>query len=173
MAKTFAQYLIDKTLPPDMAITRQVDKSYLNELLGEVARRYPDRYDATVSALKKLGDTFSTMEPVTMGLREIEVPNREKRDAIIKKYTELVKKDRGDDDKVIGHLTNLQMDLAKNDLDGSKDDASVMVRSALTGNKTQLMKLRTSPGVVGAHDGSVVPEIFPKSYAEGVDPLHF
>lgn len=173
MAKTFAQYLIDKTLPPDMAITRQVDKSYLNELLGEVARRYPDRYAATVSALKKLGDTFSTMEPVTMGLREIEVPNREKRDAIIKKYTELVKKDRGDDDKVIGHLTNLQMDLAKNDLDGSKDDASVMVRSALTGNKTQLMKLRTSPGVVGAHDGSVVPEIFPKSYAEGVAPLHF
>lgn len=103
MAKTFAQYLIDKTLPPDMAITRQVDKSYLNELLGEVARRYPDRYDATVSALKKLGDTFSTMEPVTMGLREIEVPNREKRDAIIRKYTALVKKDRGDGDKVIGH----------------------------------------------------------------------
>ena len=27
MAKTFAQYLIDRTLPPDMAITRQVDKS--------------------------------------------------------------------------------------------------------------------------------------------------
>lgn len=173
MAKTFAQYLIDRTLPPDMSITRQVDKSYLNELLSEVARRYPDRYDETVSALKKLGDTFSTMEPVTMGLREIDVPNREKRDAIIRKYTALVKKDRGDDGKVIDHLTNLQMDLAKNDLDGTTDDASIMVRSALTGNKTQLMKLRTSPGVVGAHDGSVVPEIFPKSYAQGVDPLHF
>lgn len=173
MAKTFAQYLIDRTLPPGMAITKQVDKAYLNELLTEVARKHPDLYDRTVSALKRLGDTFSTLEPVTMGLREIDVPNREKRDAIIKKYTALVKKDRGDDDKVIGHLTNLQMDLAKNDLDGTTDDASIMVRSALTGNKTQLMKLRTSPGVVGAHDGGVVPEIFPKSYAQGVDPLHF
>ena len=33
MAKTFAQYLIDKALPPGMSITRQVDKSYLEELL--------------------------------------------------------------------------------------------------------------------------------------------
>lgn len=63
MAKTFAQYLIDKTLPPDMAITRQVDKSYLSELLSEVARRYPDRYDETVSALKKLGTPSRPWSP--------------------------------------------------------------------------------------------------------------
>ena len=42
MAKTFAQYLIDRTLPPGMAITKQVDKAYLNELLTEVAREHPD-----------------------------------------------------------------------------------------------------------------------------------
>lgn len=172
MAKTFAQYLIDRTLPGGMSITRQVDKGYLNDLLSEVARRFPDRYDETVTALKRLGDRFSTFEPVTMGLDEIDVPNREKRDAIIGKYTKLVAEEK-DSDRVIEHLTNLQSDLAKNDLDGTTDDASTMVRSSLTGNKYQLMKMRTSPGVVSDHAGKIVPVIFPKSYAQGMDPVHF
>ncbi|MGN1038104.1 MAG: hypothetical protein ACI4P0_01750, partial [Mailhella sp.] len=109
---------------------------------------------------------------ITMGIDEISVPNKENRDRIIKKYQNLVK-NTNDHHKIITYLGDLQADLAKNDLDGSKDDASTMVRSSLTGKKTQLMKLRTSPGVVGGSGGKVVPEIFPKSYAEGVDPLHF
>lgn len=172
MAKTFAQYLIDSTLPEGMGITKQVDKKYLGELLTEVARKHPDDYGHTVMALKKLGDRFSTLEPVTMGLDEICVPNKEERDRIIKKYQQLVKGEK-DEDKVIEHLGNLQKELATNDLNGTTDDASTMVRSSLTGKKTQLMKLRTSPGVVGGSGGTIVNEIIPKSYAEGVDPLHF
>lgn len=172
MPKTFAQYLIDKSLPAGMAITRQVDKAYLNDILTEVARNHPDQYAETVSSLKRLGDRFSTFEPVTMGLDEIDVPNREERDAIISKYTMLVDREQ-DKDKVIDHLTNLQKDLAENDLKNTTDDASTMVRSALTGNKYQLMKMRTSPGVVSDHQGNIVPVIFPKSYAQGVDPVHF
>ena len=172
MAKTFAQYLIDKALPPGMSITRQVDKSYLEELLKNVARNHPDRYDETVSALKRLGDRFSTFEPVTMGLDEIDVPNRENRDAIINKYTKLVNGEK-DKDKVMTHLTALQNELADNDLKNTTDDASTMVRSALGSNKYQLMKMRTSPGVVSDHSGDIVPVIFPKSYAQGMDPVHF
>lgn len=172
MAKTFAQYLIDSTLPAGMGITRQIDKGYLKELLTEVARKHPDDYGRTVMALKKLGDRFSTLEPVTMGLDEISVPNKEERDRIIQKYQKLVRGEK-DEDRVIEHLGNLQKELAANDLNGTTDDASVMVRSSLTGKKTQLMKLRTSPGVVGGSGGGIVNEIIPKSYAEGVDPLHF
>lgn len=170
--KTFAQYLIDKALPPGMRIERQIDSGYLKELLQEVAVKHNALYDKTVTALKRLGDRFSTLEPVTMGMDEISVPNRERRDEIIKKYTKLVAKEK-DKDKLIEHLTALQNDLARNDLDGTSDDASTMVRSALKSNKYQLMKLRTSPGVVADHSGNVVPIIFPKSYAEGVDPLQF
>lgn len=171
MVKTFAQYLIEKALPDGMTIDRQVDKKYLDEILTEVARKHNDKYPDTVMKLKRLGDLFSTMEPVTMGMREICTPDKVKRDAVIRKYTALVDKEK-DDYKRISHLEALQDELAKVDLDGAKDDAAVMVRAAL-GKAPQLMKLRTSPGVVAGSRGEIVPIIFPKSYAEGVDPLQF
>lgn len=172
MAKTFAQYLIDATLPKGMAITKQVDKKYLKELLTEVARKHESEYDRVVSGLKLLGDRFSTLEPVTMGMAEISVPDREKRDAIIKKYQKIMAKE-DDPHKRVQHLGALQDELGKMDMDpNNKDDATVMVRAAL-GKAGQLMKLRTSPGVVMGSDGKIIQEIFPKSYAEGVDPLHF
>lgn len=51
------------------------------------------------------------------------------------------------------HSSEIQLQNAI--LDGTTDDASIMERSTLAGNKPQLMKLRTSPGIVGAHDGSI------------------
>lgn len=172
MAKTFAQYLIDSVLPEGMHITRQVDRKYLKELLTEVARKHEEQYDSVVSGLKLLGDRFSTLEPVTMGMDEISVPDRKKRDAIIEKYQKIVAKEQNPHLRV-QHLGALQDELGKLDMDpGNKDDATTMVRAAL-GKAGQLMKLRTSPGVVMGSDGKIIQEIFPKSYAEGMDPLHF
>lgn len=175
MPETFAQYLINRILPPDIRVTRPVEKSYMKEILVEVGRKHPEKFDEVVSNLKRLADHLATMEALTIGLDEIDVPNRKKRDAIILKYQKQLVKDResGDRQKMIENLGKLQHELAENDLEGTNDDASVMVRASLTGKKTQLMKMRTSPGVVGDHSGGVVPEIFPKSYAQGVDPLHF
>lgn len=175
MPETFAQYLINRILPPDIKVTRQVDKNVFSDILSRVARLHPDQYDRVVSELKRLADNLSTTEALTIGLDEIDVPNRAKRDAIIRKYQAIVAKDRlsSDTDTLNQHLSDFQHELAKNDLDGTKDDASIMVRSALTGKKGQLMKMRTTPGVVADPKGGVIPEIFPKSYAQGVDPLHF
>ena len=172
---TFAEYLINHVLPSDIRVTTQLDKKSTEKLLIEVARKHPDDYDRVVTGLKKLGDTWSTYDPVTMGIEEISTPNKEKRDAIVRKYQAQLEKDlkTGDKNTMLRNLEAFQGELAKNDLDGTKDDASTMVRSALTSNKYQLMKLRTSPGVVSDNDGNIVPIIFPKSYAEGVDPIHF
>lgn len=172
MTKTFGQYLVDKALPDGMTITRQVDAAYLKELLIEVARRHPDQYDRVVGDLKRLGDKLSTLEPVTMGLAEISVPDKAKRDALVRTYAGLVAKER-DTGKRHALLGRFQDELARLDLDGTTDDASTMVRSALQSNRYQLMKLRTSPGVVSDHHGNIVPVIIPKSYAEGMDPLYF
>lgn len=173
--ETFAEYLINHVLPSDMKVTTQLDKKQTEVLLIEVARKHPDQYDKVVSGLKRLGDTWSTYDPVTMGIEEISTPNKAKRDAIVRKYQAQLEKDlkKGDKQTILTHLEAFQKELARNDLDGSKDDASIMVNSALTGNKLQLMKLRTTPGVVTDNDDHIVPIIFPKSYAEGVDPIHF
>jgi len=175
MYPTFAQYLIGKILPSDIPVQRQIDKPYLKELLTDVARRYPDRYDNVVSDLKRLADHLSTMEALTIGLDEIDVPNKAKRDKIITKYQGILEKDKklGNKTQTLQHLGDLQHELAVNDLSNGKDDATVMVMSSLTGKKGQLMKMRTSPGVVIDTKGDIVPEIFPKSYAQGMDPLHF
>ena len=173
--QTFAEYLINHVLPNDMKVTTQLDKKATEKLLTEVARRHPDQYDRVVTGLKKLGDTWSTYDPVTMGIDEISTPNKAKRDAIVRKYQAQLEKDlkTGDTNTMLSNLESFQKELAKNDLDGTTDDASTMVRSALTGNKLQLMKLRTTPGVVTDNDDHIVPVIFPKSYAEGVDPIQF
>ena len=170
--KTFAQYLIDEILPTEMHITKQVDKGYLEKILADVAKSHPDSYGRVVSALKRLGDTLSTLEPFTIGMEEIMVPNKPERDRIVNKYRRLVS---GEEDRnvVLGHLESLQRDLAKNDLSNPHDDASVMLQAALGGKKGQMMKARTSPGVVKDYKGQISSEIFHKSYAEGVDPVHF
>ncbi len=172
MAKTFAQYLIDKALPQGMRITRQVDKKYLGELLTDVARNHNGEYAEVVMKLKRLGDLFSTLEPVTMGMDEISVPNKKERDAAVRQFTPLIE-DEKDPEKRNRAMMEFQARLKELNMKGTSDDASVMVRSALAKNELQLMKLRTSPGVVMGQDGKIVPIVFPKSYAEGTDPLQW
>ena len=171
--QTFAQYLIENTLPDGIEITKPIDKKYLNDILIKVAEIAPNDYPEVVIKLKNLGDRLSTYEAVSFGLDEIDVPDRAKRDEVVNKYQRLTQNET-DPSKVINHLVNLQTDLAKiNRAPGLKDDASLMMDSALGGKATQMMKLRVSPGVVGGHDGKIVNEIFTKSYAEGVTPLQY
>lgn len=171
--QTFAQYLIENTLPDQIKVTRPIDKKYLNEILIKVSEIAPNDYPTVVMNLKNLGDRLSTYEAVSFGLDEISVPDRSRRDATILKYQDLTKNEL-DPTKITGHLVGLQNELADmNRAPGLTDDASVMMDSALGGKSTQMMKLRVSPGVVGGHDGKIVNEIFDHSYAEGVTPLQY
>ena len=172
MPQTFAQYLIEDILPTDIKVNQQVDKKYLSTLLSSVAEKHPDDYGRVVSNLKRLGDKLSTLEPFTIGMQEIVAPNKENRNKIINKYEALTHKEK-DPIKLMGHLEGLQKELATNDLKDGIDDATMIVNSALQGKAAQMMKARTSPGVVKDYKGNISPFIFNKSYAEGVDPVHF
>lgn len=169
--KTFAQYLIESILPDGVHIERQIDKNYLETLLSSIARKYPDKYGSVVSNLKRLGDRFSTFEPVTIGIKEISPPDKAKRDAIVQKYVQLVD-NFSSPEQYLPHLENLQKELASIDVSGS-DDATLMLKAALGNKRGQMMKARTSPGVVKDYKGNISPIIFHKSYAEGIDPVHF
>ena len=172
MAKTFAQYLIDSCLPSGMAIEKPMDKSYMSKVLTEVARKHEAEYDRVVTQLKRLGDRLATLDAVTMGMDEISVPNKKERDAVIKKYTPLIENEK-DHHKQTRAMMELQARLKELNMKGTTDDATKMVRSAMGNKEGQLMKLRTSPGVVMGTDGKIVPIVFPKSYAQGLDPVQF
>lgn len=175
--QTFGQYLVNKILPPGIEVTKPITKSVMEDILTEVYRNHPDKYNEVVTSIKSLGDRFSSFEGITFGMNEIQVPNKTERDRLIKNYTVKLKKAKGYEAKVkvLGEAQNALVDLdRKSTASDDKDSASMLVyrSGALGGKKNQLVKLRTTPVVVAGKDGGVVPDIFGKSYAEGQDPYH-
>lgn len=104
--------------------------------------------------LKILGNKFATYETQTMGLAEIAVPNKEKRNSILDKYEkrQAAAKSPGDRDKV---FEAMQKEISDNDLDNGTDSATSMVVSGgMGGKKTQLMKLRSILGEMSNLNGT-------------------
>lgn len=177
MPKTFAQYMIEKTLPEGIHVTKPMTKSYMTEILTQVFRDHENDYGRVVTDLKTLGDKFSTLDGnMSMGMEEITLSKEKKalRDALVTKYQGKVRTlPRGD--LLDAELMKFQTELAKLDITGNEtDDATRMITSgAMGGKRIQLMKLRTGPGVVKSSNGAIHPEVITKSYAEGLDPAHY
>jgi len=98
--QTFAQYLINKTLPPDIQVDKPMTSKELKRVLTEVHEKHPENYGTIVMDLKRLGDKFSTYEGITMGLAELATPNKVNRDALIKKYKTLYDSAKTDEERV-------------------------------------------------------------------------
>lgn len=168
MTQTFAQYLINKGLPPGIKVDKPLDKKALKELLIDISEKHPDQYPQVVMHLKRLGNKFATYETQTMGMDEISVPNKALRDRILNKAEKDLSLAKTQDAKDIV-FEGMQQALAKNDLFGGTDSATEMVISGgMGGKKTQLMKLRTTPGVISDHKGAMIPKVIKKSYSEGL-----
>ena len=168
MTQTFAQYLINKGLPDKLKVDYPLDKGAITTLLTKAHSSFPTKYSDIVMHLKRLGNKFSTFETQTMGLDEIEVPNKPERDKILSEAQAQLDKARtsGQKDKI---FEQMQARLAENDLKGRTDSATEMVVSGgLGGKRTQLMKLRTTPGVTTDAQGKMVHKIVNKSYSEGL-----
>ena len=170
VTKTFAQHVLDSVLPSDIRITKPVDKKEMTRILSYVARKHPTKYDQVVSAFKRIGDKWSTLEGLSFGLSEIAVPNQTKRDSIIKKhYSALTKSDNKD--QTLKTLMSYQQVIMDNDYagEGSKGDATLLVVSGgLGGSRHQLTKLRSTPAVFKDHKERIVSKLVDKSYAQGV-----
>jgi len=158
-----------KELPAELHVNKPLDKAALKELLTRAHEKYPEKYSTIVTHLKNLGNKFATYETQTMGLREIAVPNKAERDKLFTKYENRLgkAKTREEQDKT---LVSMQEELSKLDMKDGTDSASEMVISGgMGGKKTQLMKLRTSPGVATDAGGRIIPKIIRNSYSEGLN----
>ena len=174
MKQTFAQYLINSKLPKGLTVNEPLDSKKFNNLLKKVALEYEDQYPEVVTSLKRLGDKLATLEGISFGMDEIDTPNKKKRSEIIKKYKGTIEDNTKSLKDRLPAMMGLQKDLMAMDSDPkNKDAATEMVGSSMAGKVGQMMKLRTGPGLVGDHQGNIVPEVFTKSYAEGQDVLPF
>lgn len=173
MTQTFGQFVINKILPKDIQITKPVTAGELKKILTEVYKKYPSEYDRIVTGITHVGNIFSTYEGITMGLREIEVPNKVERNKIINTAKkELAKTDS--EEKSLEILDKTQKEIIKNDTTNRYDDATMLVKdSGAIGSKNiQLVKLRSTPVVVSGAQGKPVVELIDKSYSEGQNPYH-
>ena len=173
VTKTFAQHVLDSVLPSDIHITKPVDKKEMSRILTYIARSHPTKYDQVVSAFKRIGDKWSTLEGLTFGLSDIAVPNQTKRDSIISQHHKALAKDKTKDQQ-LKTLMSLQSEIVNNDYnkEGAKGDGTLMVVSGgLGGSRNQLTKLRSTPALLKNHKEEIVPKIVDKSYAQGVGLL--
>ena len=83
MAKTFAQHLINSTLPEGYKMDGPVTNRGLHDHVVDLARNDPTAYVRTALAIKQRGDELATLEGISVGLKDIR-PNYGERDAILK-----------------------------------------------------------------------------------------
>ena len=125
----------------------------------------------TESSTEVLGaDTtvFSTFEGISVGLDDIE-PEYSKRDPIINNAKRALRAAGSNHNKKMSILLDTQSKLR--DLTSKHPgDMGMMARSGSRGNMNQLMKMVSSPGIVGDYDGAPIPFLIERGYSEGLSP---
>lgn len=165
---TFGELLVEQAL--GKPINEPITKKTLGRHLSEVQRTRPAEYGRVVSDIKALGDRLSYLVGnISIGLDEISVPDKVKRDQILREGERRAARERTYDGKmtVLGDM-QAKLQALTTEKPGVIRD---MLTSALGGKIGQQTKLSVSPGVVGGADGKPVPIVFKHSYAEGMSPV--
>lgn len=163
-----ADILVNDRLPKDYRISGPLTTKGLKVNMLRLAKENPESYKLVAPRIKKLGDEFSTFEGISVGLDDIE-PEYAKRNPIINNAKRLLRGAGANHKKKMSILLDTQTKLR--DLTAKHPgDMGMMARSGSRGNMNQLMKMVSSPGIVGDWDGSPVPFLIERGYSEGVSP---
>lgn len=160
--------LINSKLPSDYRLKGDLTTKNLKTNLLAMAKANPEMYKIVAPKIKKLGDEFSTYEGISVGLDDIE-PEYHKRDPIINNAKRALRSAAGNHKKTMSILLDTQSKLR--DLTAKHPgDMGMMARSGSRGNMNQLMKMVSSPGIVGDYDGAPIPYLIERGYSEGLAP---
>ena len=163
-----ADILVNDRLPKDYRLQGQLDTKLLKKTMLGMAKASPETYKMVIPKIKKLGDEFSTFEGISVGLDDIE-PEYVKRDPIINNAKRALRSAGTNHQKKMSILLDTQAKLR--DLTAKHPgDMGMMARSGSRGNMNQLMKMVSSPGIVGDYDGAPIPFLIERGYSEGLSP---
>lgn len=181
MRATVGQLLINEALPEEMRdYSRPLDKEGTQDLLREVADKYPERYKKIVQRLADIGQDVAYSEGSSISLQDLKtakakqmvVPALRLR---IKQISENEKLSQEEKEKLI--LSETSKLLGKLDeavyLEGA-DEGNRLTMYALSGargNKSQLNQMRGAPLLVEDHRGNPIPVPLLSSFSEGLDPV--
>lgn len=167
MSKTFGQILLEEAIPTKYRPDGVYTKKKLHRNMIQLAKDDPDQYVKTITEVKRLGDEFSTMEGVSVGLDDI-APLYAKRDAIMKPALQKVKKAKTRDarKKIIGETQDQLLVYAMTH-PGTMGD---MARAGARGNALQLMRAVGAPAAASDEHDEIQPWLTTHSYSEGLRP---
>lgn len=170
MAKTFAQHLINSTLPEGYKMDGPVTNRGLHDHVVDLARTDPATYVRTALAIKQRGDELATLEGISVGLKDIR-PNYAERDAILKPAKAAFEKA-----KTPAEREKIILETQAKIIEHTKQHPGSMTHMALSGargNPAQLMKIVSTPlASVHPREG-LVNHFFDRSYSEGLTPAQY
>lgn len=178
MKTTIGQLLVNDVLPKELQdAKRELTGPGTDELLGEVARKFPEQYKAISHALMQHGREASYREGVSLGLTDMVTPfdRNELLDHVRKQQRVIAaSKDMTDDEKqtalagvyeqVQKFMTDKTYEIGK----ANENPFAMQVLSKARGSPQQLAAMMTTPGTYTDSEGKLIPVFIRHSYAEGL-----
>jgi len=166
MAKqTLGQFLVNDALPAAHRGDARLDKKELGRRLVALARENPSQYAAVSAKLKNLGDEFSTLEGISVGLDDV-APAYTARNKIMHPAVAAMNaaKTDAEREKIILETQDKLTEHTKS----HPGTLTAMALSGARGNIPQLLKTVTSPVASLDSRGRITPWLISKSYSEGL-----
>lgn len=165
MGQTLGQFLVNDALPKAHRSDVHLDKKALNKKLVEIARADPSAYAEISAKLKLLGDEFSTLEGISVGLDDV-APAYVARNKIMDPAMAAMAKATtyAEKEKII-----LDTQSALNEhTQKHPGTLTEMALSGARGNIPQLLKTVSSPVAALDSRGRITPWLISKAYSEGL-----
>lgn len=163
--QTLGQFLVNDALPKAHRSDVHLDKKALTKKLVDIARNDPAEY-ATISAkLKRLGDEFSTLEGISVGLDDV-APAYAGRNKIMAPAMAAMSKATtyAEKEKIILDTQTALTEHTRS----HPGTLTEMALSGARGNIPQLLKTVSSPVASLDSRGRITPWLIGTSYAEGL-----
>lgn len=174
--------LVNSLLPPDLRDDKRVlDKRGMDNLLAEVAKRYPDKYSDIVQGLSDIGRNAAYMQGETLTLRDMR-PVLDKDGELANLDAEVAKarsiaKTPEEFDRIKMKLWSdfaTRMDTAT--VDAAKatgNNLANTVVSGARGNPFQLKAMITTPALYTDYKDRPIPMLVRHSFGQGLRPAEY
>ena len=182
MSTTIGRLLVNRELPKEFQTEAVLNKDEADNILAQIAQKYPERYRAISHALMQLGTDAVYTEGTTLRLSDTRLPIDRKPyiDHIIKQSRRIAADPTLNKDQkaqaIEGVYTAVQDELKKLSYQAALAQGNpfaLQVKSKARGNQSQLAALMTTPGLYEDANGQIIPTFIRRSYAEGLKPHEY
>jgi len=176
------QLLIESKLPEDIRdYNRSYDGKGINDLMREIADKYPDRYTELSQEIQNIGRNASYLQGETIGLEDLR-PVIDK-DTILKQMREeldVARQNARDDAEF--HKERMAIWTKYSDMIQEQTMSAALkqqnpigmaVSSGARGKAPQLKAMLSTPGLYADYRGKVIPSFVENSFSEGIRPVDF